>query len=164
MKPLEETFEVRPVHATDEVAVVHSEAMEGAVREPDDTGLILEGLVAAHREGIDQGLSAQALAEPATVAGGDRPQAGARLPARIGLRRLGEQVGDELVVSRGHRDRQLSVGCGYLVAGWLGGIIVNLLTHSGYYDIALRDFGLLIGALALGRLAAAYDPPMRLAR
>ena len=52
----------------------------------------------------------------------------------------------------------------YLVAGWLGGIIVNLLTHSGYYDIALRDFGLLIGALALGRLAAAYDPPMRLAR
>ncbi len=53
----------------------------------------------------------------------------------------------------------------YLVAGWLGGIIVNLLlTHSGYYDIALRDFGLLIGAIALGRLAAAYDPPLRLAR
>jgi uncharacterized membrane protein YphA (DoxX/SURF4 family) len=52
----------------------------------------------------------------------------------------------------------------YLVAGWLGGIIVNLLTHSGYYDVALRDFGLLIGAIALGRLAAAYDPPLRLAR
>jgi hypothetical protein len=52
----------------------------------------------------------------------------------------------------------------YLVAGWLGGIIVDLLTHSGYYDIALRDFGLLIGALALGRLAAAYDPPLRGAR
>ena len=52
----------------------------------------------------------------------------------------------------------------YLVAGWLGGIIVNLLTLSGYYDIALRDFGLLVGALALGRLAAAYDPPLRLAR
>jgi hypothetical protein len=49
----------------------------------------------------------------------------------------------------------------YLVAAWLGGIIVNLLTHSGYYDIALRDFGLLIGALALGRLAAVYDPPLR---
>jgi hypothetical protein len=49
----------------------------------------------------------------------------------------------------------------YLVAAWLGGIIVNLLSHSGYYDIALRDFGLLIGALALGRLAAAYDPPLR---
>jgi uncharacterized membrane protein YphA (DoxX/SURF4 family) len=47
----------------------------------------------------------------------------------------------------------------YIVAAWLGGIIVNLLTHSGYYDVALRDFGLLIGALALGRLAAAYDPP-----
>jgi uncharacterized membrane protein YphA (DoxX/SURF4 family) len=48
----------------------------------------------------------------------------------------------------------------YLVAAWLGGIIVNLLSHSGYYDIALRDFGLLVGALALGRLAAVYDPPL----
>jgi uncharacterized membrane protein YphA (DoxX/SURF4 family) len=47
----------------------------------------------------------------------------------------------------------------YLVAAWLGGIVVNLLTHSGYYDIALRDFGLLAGALALARLASAYDPP-----
>jgi uncharacterized membrane protein YphA (DoxX/SURF4 family) len=47
----------------------------------------------------------------------------------------------------------------YLVAAWLGGIIINLLTHSGYYDIALRDFGLLIGALALARLATKYDPP-----
>jgi len=49
----------------------------------------------------------------------------------------------------------------YLVAAWLGGIILNLVTHSGYYDIALRDFGLLIGALALGRLAAVYDAPPR---
>jgi uncharacterized membrane protein YphA (DoxX/SURF4 family) len=47
----------------------------------------------------------------------------------------------------------------YLVAAWLGGIIVNLLTYSGYYDIALRDFGLLVGALALARLAGRYDPP-----
>jgi uncharacterized membrane protein YphA (DoxX/SURF4 family) len=47
----------------------------------------------------------------------------------------------------------------YLVAAWLGGIIVNLLTHSGYYDIALRDFGLLVGALSLARLASRYDPP-----
>jgi uncharacterized membrane protein YphA (DoxX/SURF4 family) len=45
-----------------------------------------------------------------------------------------------------------------LVAGWLAGIIVNLLTHSGYYDIALRDFGLLLGALTLARLAWVYDP------
>ena len=42
-----------------------------------------------------------------------------------------------------------------LVAAWLGGIILNLLTLSGYYDVALRDFGLLLGALALARLAAA---------
>jgi uncharacterized membrane protein YphA (DoxX/SURF4 family) len=47
----------------------------------------------------------------------------------------------------------------YLVAAWLAGIIVNLLTYSGYYDIALRDFGLLVGALGLGRLASVYDPP-----
>src|SRR5512144_1342379 len=40
----------------------------------------------------------------------------------------------------------------YLVAAWLGGIIVNLLSYSGYYDVALRDFGLFLGALALGRL------------
>ena len=43
-----------------------------------------------------------------------------------------------------------------LVAGWLAGIIVNLLTIPGYYDIALRDFGLLVAAVALARLAAGY--------
>jgi uncharacterized membrane protein YphA (DoxX/SURF4 family) len=45
----------------------------------------------------------------------------------------------------------------FLVAAWLAGIILNLLTYSGYYDIALRDFGLLLGALTLGRLAMKYD-------
>jgi hypothetical protein len=44
---------------------------------------------------------------------------------------------------------------GLLVAAWLGGIIVNLLLVGGYGDIALRDFGLLVGALALSRLSAA---------
>jgi hypothetical protein len=48
----------------------------------------------------------------------------------------------------------------YLVAAWLGGIIVNLLTYPGYYDVALRDFGLMIGALSLARLAAKFDPPV----
>jgi uncharacterized membrane protein YphA (DoxX/SURF4 family) len=52
----------------------------------------------------------------------------------------------------------------YVVAGWLAGIIVNLLTYSGYYDIALRDFGLMLGAITLGRLASVYDPPIRLRR
>ena len=47
----------------------------------------------------------------------------------------------------------------YVVAAWLGGIIVDLLTYSGYYDIALRDFGLMLGALTLARLASVYDPP-----
>jgi uncharacterized membrane protein YphA (DoxX/SURF4 family) len=47
----------------------------------------------------------------------------------------------------------------YVVAAWLAGIIVNLLTYSGYYDIALRDFGLMLGALTLARLASIYDPP-----
>src|SRR5215216_1867472 len=45
---------------------------------------------------------------------------------------------------------------GLLVAGWLGGIIVNLLIVGGYGDIALRDFGLLLGARALARLASAF--------
>jgi hypothetical protein len=42
----------------------------------------------------------------------------------------------------------------YVVAAWLLGIIVNLLSLGDYYDIALRDFGLLVGALALASLAA----------
>ena len=50
---------------------------------------------------------------------------------------------------------------GYLVAAWLGGIIVNLLLQADYYDIALRDFGLLLAALTLARLATAFDPPAR---
>jgi hypothetical protein len=45
---------------------------------------------------------------------------------------------------------------GLLVAGWLAGIIVNLLIVGGYGDIALRDFGLLLGALTLSRLAGAF--------
>ncbi|MER7490484.1 hypothetical protein ABTY20_32280 [Streptomyces sp. NPDC126497] len=45
---------------------------------------------------------------------------------------------------------------GWLVAGWLAGIIVDLLTLSGHYDVALRDFGLLLGAVALARLARRY--------
>lgn len=42
---------------------------------------------------------------------------------------------------------------GYVVAAWLAGIIINLLLAGGFADIALRDVGLLVGALALARLA-----------
>ena len=45
----------------------------------------------------------------------------------------------------------------YVVAAWLLGIIVNLLLVPGFYDIALRDLGLCLGALALGRLGAVHD-------
>ena len=45
---------------------------------------------------------------------------------------------------------------GYLVAAWLTAIIVNLLLIGEYYDIALRDFGLLLAALTLTRLAASF--------
>jgi hypothetical protein len=45
---------------------------------------------------------------------------------------------------------------GYLVAVWLWGIILNLLLIPGYYDIALRDFGLSLGALALARLSERF--------
>jgi len=47
----------------------------------------------------------------------------------------------------------------YVVAAWLGGIVINLLTYSGFYDVALRDFGLMLGALTLARLASKFDPP-----
>ena len=47
---------------------------------------------------------------------------------------------------------------GYVVAGWLAGIIVNLLVLGDYYDVALRDFGLLLAALTLARLATAFRP------
>lgn len=45
----------------------------------------------------------------------------------------------------------------YVVAAWLVGIIVNLLLAGGFYDIALRDFGLMLGALALGRLSQEHS-------
>src|ERR687890_1466131 len=47
---------------------------------------------------------------------------------------------------------------GWLVAAWLGGIIVDLLTVPGFYDVALRDVGLLVAAVALARLAVRYAP------
>jgi hypothetical protein len=47
---------------------------------------------------------------------------------------------------------------GYLVAAWLAGIIANLLLLGDHYDVALRDLGLLLGALALARLATALQP------
>jgi hypothetical protein len=45
----------------------------------------------------------------------------------------------------------------YVVAAWLAGIIVNLLLIPGFYDVALRDFGLMLGALALARLPSTQD-------
>jgi hypothetical protein len=48
----------------------------------------------------------------------------------------------------------------YVVAAWLGAIIVNLLVQADYYDVALRDFGLLLAALALARLALAFPHPI----
>ena len=46
----------------------------------------------------------------------------------------------------------------YVVAAWLVGIILNLLILPGYFDVALRDLGLALGALALGQLSQKYDP------
>ena len=49
----------------------------------------------------------------------------------------------------------------YIVAAWLAGIVVNLVSYPGFYDVALRDFGLMLAALTLARLASVYDPPWR---
>lgn len=44
----------------------------------------------------------------------------------------------------------------YVVAAWLAGIVINLLLIPGYFDVALRDFGLMLGALALARLSVEF--------
>ena len=49
----------------------------------------------------------------------------------------------------------------YVVAAWLLLIVLNLLMIPGYFDVALRDFGLSLGALALARLSSAFDAPKR---
>ena len=50
---------------------------------------------------------------------------------------------------------------GYIVSAWLIGIVVNLLLTGQYFDIALRDFGLSLGALALARLSVRFDSSPR---
>jgi uncharacterized membrane protein YphA (DoxX/SURF4 family) len=45
----------------------------------------------------------------------------------------------------------------YVVAAWLAGIVINLVSYGEWYDIAVRDVGLMLGALTLGRLASVYD-------
>lgn len=52
----------------------------------------------------------------------------------------------------------------YLVAAWLAGIVVNLFSYPGWYDVAVRDFGLMLAALTLSRLASVYDPPLKRTR
>jgi hypothetical protein len=52
----------------------------------------------------------------------------------------------------------------YLVAAWLAGIVVNLFSYPGWYDVAVRDFGLMLAALTLVRLASVYDPPLKRTR
>jgi hypothetical protein len=45
-----------------------------------------------------------------------------------------------------------------------GGIVINLFSYGEYYDVAVRDLGLLGGVLVLGHLAVHYDPPLGLRR
>src|SRR5436190_11713479 len=52
----------------------------------------------------------------------------------------------------------------YIVAAWLACIVINLFSYGEWYAVAVRDLGLLAGALVLGRLASVYDPPLRLRR
>ncbi|MEO6606309.1 MAG: DoxX family membrane protein [Aeromicrobium sp.] len=47
----------------------------------------------------------------------------------------------------------------FVVSFWLAGIIINLLILGDYYDVALRDFGLLVAAASLGLLSSIYDRP-----
>ncbi len=45
----------------------------------------------------------------------------------------------------------------YVVSAWLLGIVINLLLAGSFFDVALRDFGLALGALALGRLSEVWS-------
>src|SRR4051794_36211999 len=45
----------------------------------------------------------------------------------------------------------------YIVAAWLAGIVINLISYGEWYDVAVRDVGLMLGALTLARLASVYD-------
>jgi uncharacterized membrane protein YphA (DoxX/SURF4 family) len=49
----------------------------------------------------------------------------------------------------------------WVVAAWLAGIIFNLITYPGFFDVALRDVGLLVAAVALALLARQYDRPLQ---
>ena len=69
---------------------------------------------------------------------------------------LGLVFGPVTVSVPPHATELVVLAAGLLVAAWLGGIIVNLLIVGGYGDIALRDFGLLLSALTLARLAGAF--------
>ena len=77
------------------------------------------------------------------------PQIGSRMPdgGRTFMRGVGvvEVAAGLLTAARP------GIG-GFVVSGWLMGIVGNLLLSRRYYDIALRDFGLSVGAFALGRL------------
>ncbi len=64
---------------------------------------------------------------------------------------------DQAVPLQGGQMRPHGVIGAYVVAFWLWGIIINLLLGPGFYDIALRDFGLSLGALALARLSQEFD-------
>lgn len=46
---------------------------------------------------------------------------------------------------------------GYIVGTWFAWLILNAFLRGAYYDVALRDFGLMLGALALARLATLYE-------
>jgi uncharacterized membrane protein YphA (DoxX/SURF4 family) len=50
----------------------------------------------------------------------------------------------------------------YIVAAWLAGVVINVFSSGGSYDVGVRDLGLMGAALVLARLASVYDPPLRL--
>ena len=78
---------------------------------------------------------------------------------------LGAGDGTVAHVDRRHGLAGLATGStrscpAYVVAAWLAGIVINLFTYGEWWDIGVRDLGLMLGALTLARLAAYYDPPL----
>ena len=84
------------------------------------------------------------------------PFAARMLPASISIHQFMYAVGVIEIIAGAIVAFKPRIGA-YIVTLWLWAIIINLLMLSGFYDIALRDFGLSLGALALGRLSVEFD-------
>ncbi len=147
--------------------------MEGAVPEDDGVALAarLEAVALQQVDDTRRGLGAQPFPQLGGLAEQHRAD---RLAGAVGfLHPVGQQLSGQLVLPGGHAHADLALRAAVELGGPPGarsglaggrlarGDHLNLLTIPDYYDIALRDFGLLLGAVALARLAQRHHGTVR---